>query len=155
MPQLRVCIPLLKILHAAANIWHSQININIQTKTQLHDGGIWERYREQNNWPKTGVLLREIHWRSWLMVVEMSKSNIYWEAGRLGWKLKQQLRCNLESKIHRAGWKDRNPGKICVLGSWGKFLLLPATSMFASTDWMRPTHIIKGNLPFKSTDCKC
>lgn len=78
-----------KILHATANIRHSQININIQTKTQLHDGGIWERYREQNNWSTTSVLLREIHWRNGLMVVEMSKYDIYWEAGRLGWKLKQ------------------------------------------------------------------
>ena len=51
------------------------------------------------------------------MVVEMSEYDIYWEAGRLGWKLKQQLLCNLESKIHRAGWKNRNPGKICGLGS--------------------------------------
>ena len=52
-----------------------------------------------------------------VLVVEMSEYDIYWEAGRLGWKLKQQLLCNLESKIHRAGWKNRNPGKICGLGS--------------------------------------
>lgn len=51
-----------------------------------------------------------------------------------------------KSEIHKTGQQARNSGKISMVPSWGRF---------PSADWMRPTNMTKGNLHFRSADCKC
>ena len=83
---------------------------------------------------------------------------LHWQAGSLPPAPSGKPICELVQaiEIRRAGCQTGgDSGKIwyCSLGA-EFFLWKPILLLKPSTDWMRSTHIIEGNLYLKSTNCR-
>lgn len=66
---------------------------------------------------------------------------------------------NINSKIHRASWQARHSSRVTMSTVFSQNSFFSGKCqdllLWPSPGCMRPTHMIKGNLSLKSTDCIC